>query len=70
MNIKNGLPFRGTRNLSPDTAARDIKAFAEQVFETPQLIFDFKQYKKTYQKERDIEIDDFLRRKIDNERRK
>lgn len=49
MNIKNGLPFRGTRNLSPE-AARDIKAFAEQVFETPQLISEFKQYKKLIRK--------------------
>ena len=38
-------------------------SIAEQVFETPQLISEFKQYKKTYQKERDIEIDDFLKKK-------
>ena len=38
-------------------------SIAEQVFETPQLISEFKQYKKTYQKERDIEIDDFFKKK-------
>jgi len=27
------------------------------------LISEFKQYKKTYQKERDIEIDDFFKKK-------
>ena len=32
--------------------------FAEQVFETPKLVSDFKHYKEIYQKERDIEIDD------------
>lgn len=36
----------------------NINAFAKQVFETPKLVSDFKQYKETYQKERDIEIDD------------
>lgn len=36
----------------------NINSFAEQVFETPQLVSEFKHYKKTYQKERDIEIDD------------
>lgn len=36
----------------------NINFFAEQVFETPQLVSEFKHYKKTYQKERDIEIDD------------
>ncbi len=32
--------------------------FAEQVFETPKLVSDFKHYKEIYQKECDIEIDD------------
>ncbi len=32
--------------------------FAEQVFETPNLVSEFKHYKETYQKERNIEIDD------------
>lgn len=32
--------------------------FAEQVFETPKLVSEFKHYKETYQKERNIEIDD------------
>lgn len=36
----------------------NINAFAKQVFETSKLVSDFKQYKETYQKERDIEIDD------------
>jgi hypothetical protein len=36
----------------------NINTFAEQVFETPELISEFKQYKESYQKERDIEIDD------------
>lgn len=36
----------------------NINSFVEQVFETPQLVSEFKHYKKTYQKERDIEIDD------------
>ena len=36
----------------------NIDTFAEQVFETPELISEFKQYKESYQKERDIEIDD------------
>lgn len=36
----------------------NINTFAEQVFETPNLISEFKQYKENYQKERDIEIDD------------
>ena len=36
----------------------NINTFAEQVFETPELVSEFKQYKETYQKERDIEIDD------------
>ena len=36
----------------------NINAFAEQVFETPKLVSEFKQYKETYQRERDIEIDD------------
>ena len=36
----------------------NINAFAKHVFETPKLVSDFKQYKETYQKERDIEIDD------------
>lgn len=32
--------------------------FAEQVFETPKLVSEFKHYKEIYQKERNIEIDD------------
>lgn len=36
----------------------NVDTFAEQVFETPELVSEFKQYKETYQKERDIEIDD------------
>lgn len=36
----------------------NVDTFAEQVFETPELVSDFKQYKETFQKERDIEIDD------------
>ena len=36
----------------------NINIFAEQVFETPELVSEFKQYKETYKKERDIEIDD------------
>lgn len=36
----------------------NIDSFAEQVFETQELVSEFKQYKETYQKERDIEIDD------------
>ena len=36
----------------------NIDTFAEQVFEAPELVSEFKQYKETYQKERDIEIDD------------
>ena len=36
----------------------NIDTFAEQIFETPELASKFKQYKETYQKERDIEIDD------------
>ena len=36
----------------------NINTFAEQVFETPKLVSEFKQYKETYQRERDIEIDD------------
>lgn len=36
----------------------NINTFAEQVFENPKLVSEFKQYKETYQKERDIEIDD------------
>lgn len=36
----------------------NINAFAEQVFETPKLVSEFKKYKETYQRERDIEIDD------------
>lgn len=35
-----------------------VDTFAEQVFGTPELVSDFKEYKETYQKERDIEIDD------------
>ncbi len=35
-----------------------VDTFAELVFETPNLVSKFKQYKETYQKERDIEIDD------------
>mgnify|MGYP003289830004 FL=1 len=36
----------------------NINTFAEQVFGTPELASKFKHYKETYQKERDIEIDD------------
>ena len=36
----------------------NVDTFAEQVFGTPKLVSEFKQYKETYQKERDIEIDD------------
>ena len=36
----------------------NVETFAEQVFETPELVSEFKQYKESYQKERDIEIDD------------
>ena len=36
----------------------NINSFATQVFEQPELETKFKQYKETYQKERDIEIDD------------
>ena len=36
----------------------NINSFAEQVFETPELVSGFKQYKETYQRERNIEIDD------------
>lgn len=36
----------------------NINAFAEQVFETPKLVSEFKKYKETYQREREIEIDD------------
>lgn len=36
----------------------NINTFAERVFETPKLVSEFKQYKETYQRERDIEIDD------------
>ncbi|MBR2115692.1 MAG: nucleoid-associated protein [Alistipes sp.] len=36
----------------------NINTFAEQVFETPKLVSEFKQYKETFQKEWEIEIDD------------
>lgn len=36
----------------------NVDTFAERVFETPKLVSEFKQYKETYQKECDIEIDD------------
>lgn len=36
----------------------DINSFAEQVFEKPEMIEKFKQYKDTFQAERDIKIDD------------
>lgn len=36
----------------------NIDSFAKQVFKTPKLVSEFKQYKETHQKERDIEIDD------------
>ena len=36
----------------------NIDTFAERVFKTPGLVSEFKQYKETYQRERDIEIDD------------
>lgn len=35
----------------------NIEDFAEQVFETPKLVSEFKRYKDAYQKERDIEFD-------------
>lgn len=38
----------------------NVDTFAEQVFETPELVFDFKQYKNNFQKERDIQIDDIF----------
>lgn len=36
----------------------NVDTFAERVFETPELVSEFKQYKEIYQRERDIEIDD------------
>lgn len=36
----------------------NVNTFAEQVFKTPKLVSEFKQYKESYQRERDIEIDD------------
>lgn len=36
----------------------NVDTFAEQVFASPELVSEFKQYKEIYQKERDIEIDD------------
>lgn len=36
----------------------NINKFAEQVFEVPELVSEFKQYKETYLRKRDIEIDD------------
>ena len=36
----------------------NINTFAEQVFEVPELVSEFKQYKETYLRKRDIEIDD------------
>ncbi len=38
----------------------NVDVFAEQVFETPELVSEFKQYKEVYQKERDIEIDNIF----------
>jgi len=36
----------------------NVDTFAEQVFEKPEMVEKFKQYKETYQAERDIQIDD------------
>ncbi len=36
----------------------NINVFAKQVFETPELVTEFKQYREDYQKVREIEIDD------------
>lgn len=36
----------------------NINVFAKQVFEIPELVTEFKQYREDYQKVRDIEIDD------------
>ena len=36
----------------------NVDTFAEQVFDTPEIVSEFKRYKESYQKERDIEIDD------------
>ena len=36
----------------------DVQTFAETVFREPELVSHFKQYKETYQKRRDIEMDD------------
>ena len=36
----------------------NINVFAQQVFETPELVTEFKQYREDYQKVREIEIDD------------
>lgn len=36
----------------------NVESFAEQVFKTPELVSEFKQYKETYQRDRDIEIDE------------
>lgn len=38
--------------------AVSVDDFATQVFENPKLVSEFKQYRETYQRERDIEIDD------------
>lgn len=38
----------------------NVNTFAEHVFERPELVSEFKQYKEAYQKQRDIEIDDFF----------
>lgn len=46
---------RSVEALKEESVNVDI--FAEQVFETPELVSEFKQYKENYQKERDIEID-------------
>ena len=47
---------RSVEALKEDSV--NFNNFAEQVFETPKLVSEFKHYKETYQKERNIEIDD------------
>lgn len=50
---------RGVEALKEESV--NVNSFAEHVFETPELVSEFKQYKETYQKERDIEIDDIFK---------
>lgn len=47
---------RGVDALKEESV--NIDEFAEQVFETPDLISDFLQYRECYQKDHNIEIDD------------